>query len=157
MVVKLSAIKPKGTRLTADKVRKIVKDAYDDVSTDVLRDLVETTASWEHKPTFQRRTTADGGVEVYTDDDIFHYVDQGTKPHIIEPKQAPRLRFQSQYTAKTMPGNILSRPGGASGPFVFAKRVNHPGTEPRLITQTIMRRRGPLLKKRIDDGLRKLV
>lgn len=156
MVVKLTAIKAKGTRLTADKVRRVVKDALDDVSSDVLRDFVETTASWQHKPVFQRRATADG-VEVYTDDEIFTWVDRGTPAHDIVAKNAPRLAFQSQYTAKTTPGNIASRSGGKSGPFVFAKKVRHPGTEPRKFTETIMRRRQTLLKKRIEEGLRKIV
>ena len=156
MVVKLTAIKAKGTRLTVDKVRRVVKEALDDVSSDVLRDFVETTESWNHKPVFQRRATVDG-VEVYTDDEIFRFVDLGTKPHDIYPRNAPRLRFQSQYTAKTTPGNIASRSGGKSGPFVFAKKVRHPGFEGRKFTETIMRRRQALLKKRIDDGLSKIV
>jgi hypothetical protein len=39
----------------------------------------------------------------------------GTKPHVILPKNGPYLRFQIH-----------------GGPWVFAKRVNHPGTKATL-------------------------
>lgn len=40
------------------------------------------------------------------------YVEFGTTPHVIEPRNASLLRFKD-----------------SSGNFVFAKRVNHPGTQ----------------------------
>lgn len=43
---------------------------------------------------------------------IFHH--EGTRPHVIEAKNAKFLRFRSRQ----------------SGEFVFRKRVNHPGTQP---------------------------
>ena len=41
------------------------------------------------------------------------HVEFGTVPHVILPKNAKALRFK-----------------GKGGKYVFAKRVNHPGTEP---------------------------
>jgi hypothetical protein len=62
---------------------------------------------------------------------------EGTKEHIILPKNAKRLRFQNTYTAKTVPGVIGSRSGGPSGDTVFSNGVIHPGTEARNFTKII--------------------
>jgi hypothetical protein len=47
---------------------------------------------------------------------------EGTRPHIIVPVKAKALRF----------------PGAAPSGFIFAKRVNHPGTKPnRYLTDNL--------------------
>lgn len=48
---------------------------------------------------------------VWVNADYGRYVEEGTRPHVIVPRRAPRLAFQKD------------------GKWVFAKRVNHPGTK----------------------------
>ena len=56
------------------------------------------------------------------------FVHQGTRPHEILPVRAQALRF---------------RVGGLHGPFIFAKRVWHPGTKPN-----------PFVKRTVDKLIR---
>lgn len=64
---------------------------------------------------------------------IFGYVDGGTEPHMIFPKDPrKRLAFKANYSARTKPINVPNAGSGkASGPTVFSKGVMHPGTEAR--------------------------
>lgn len=86
--------------------------------------------------------------------------DKGSRPHRIVPRNAKRLAFQSDFTPKTQPGQIDSGPGSRGGAWVFSKGVNHPGTKPRYITQTIYRELDKLapdvLWKHIREALAKL-
>ena len=52
---------------------------------------------------------------------MYGYVSNGTKAHFVAPKRAPFLAFSSKYKAKTSPGRIPSRAGGASGNTAFSK------------------------------------
>lgn len=52
------------------------------------------------------------GFLVYVNSSYGLYVDQGTRPHVIVPKRSKFLAFQK------------------NGEWVFAKRVQHPGTRP---------------------------
>ena len=55
------------------------------------------------------------------------FVHQGTKPHVIRPRNASALKFQMD------------------GRTVFAKSVNHPGTRPRpFLTKAVERVLGSL-------------
>lgn len=121
------------------------------------------TMTWNHKPKFDMEMeTADGlvSVAVGTDDDIFRYVDEGTRPHIIRAKPGGILAFQSGYNAKTQPGSLTSKAGGAFGPFVFAQEVRHPGTRARGFTAEITRRTErtapQMIEREIDKALTRL-
>lgn len=56
------------------------------------------------------------------------YVETGTRPHVIVPRTAQALRFPSQGSSVTLSGRLRS---GGGGSYVFARRVNHPGTKAR--------------------------
>lgn len=100
-------------------------------------DFKKTVATWTNPPSFAvvRRSRS---WTVATDDMRFVWTDKGTRPHIIAPRNKSRLVFQANYAAKTVPGRIASRAGGASGSFVFtSKPVHHPGTRARNFTAVI--------------------
>jgi hypothetical protein len=79
-------------------------------------------ASWKTKVKFI--TTGTGSErEVTTANDIYSYNDDGTAPHIIRPRRFGRLRFV---------------PRGQRG-FVFARQVNHPGTQAQNISEKAAR------------------
>lgn len=80
-----------------------------------------------------RQVTIQEGISG-TDDDRVHWVDEGTKRH---PITGDPLAFNSAYTAKTAIATIPSHPGGPSGTAEFAYAVDHPGVEPRNISETI--------------------
>lgn len=137
------------------------------------------TGTWEpeNKPEWKERKpgsstttldfTAIGGEKVKVTDRVWSYitadnpmvwVDDGTKPHKIRPKTLGPgfggfLHFQTGHIAKTKPGQIASGPGARFGPFVLAKEVDHPGTDPRDISITIGEKAGDHLSRSIDTAL----
>lgn len=113
-----------------------------DVATSAKSELSRKVSRWRRtRASFTVRPIRDG-YKVVTDNDIYRYVVDGTRPHVIKPKRAKRLRFKPQGTNS----------------FVFAKRVNHPGTRSQYDTyigpveEQALRR----LEKKIDDYLKRL-
>jgi len=89
----------------------------------VLKELQETTQTWSNKPSFDRLVTINGFRivgEVSTGNKIYRYVSSGTKRHRVPKSGFRRLAFRSQYSAKSAPGRIPSRSGGASGSMAFS-------------------------------------
>lgn len=133
----------------------IVDEALQETAKFTLREYKKTTRTWKRKPRFvaqmdKKRHT----VIVYTENEIYGYVDEGTRPHKITPKRAPLLRFQSKYVAKTSPRIIGSKRGGASGPWVSAKEVTHPGTKARDFSKIIGQKTRQYLTQRVEYKLR---
>ena len=129
--------------LPQDVRQRAMKQAAQTAGREMLRRFRRTTGSWRHKPHFevlQESTPSSVTVMAGTDDPIYRFVDQGTRPHTIEPiGQGYPLRFQEGYRAKTMPGVLGSSQGGPTGATVRAMRVRHPGTKPRGFTQMIFK------------------
>ena len=127
------------------------------------RDLVEdealplfekTVRTWQRAPRFTTRKTARGyGVAV---DPLFPfaYVNEGTKPHVIEARNVLLLRFTVPFRAKTKPNIISSYRGSRGNQWVSKRRVHHPGTEARNFTDIIMRRVQARAKSRIIAALK---
>ena len=53
------------------------------------------------------------------------YVELGTRPHVIRPRNKKVLRFAPRGSGR------LSGSPRSGGSVVFARRVNHPGTKPK--------------------------
>lgn len=111
---------------------------------DEIRDNFErTTETWKTKPDFEPRSTEPvesnhhAIVKTITTDDVYGYVDRGTLPHMIYPKNAKRLRFEGTFSAKTVPGVIASVPGFSGPPIIYSDGVAHPGIRPRDFEKTI--------------------
>lgn len=104
--------------------------------------LQRVTDTWTHKPEFRITVRGRMGgattLRVSTDDEIFHFVNMGTRPHLIQARNAPVLAFPSQFRPKTMPGSLRSGPGFSGGPTVLRFAVWHPGTEPRRFDDTAL-------------------
>lgn len=153
-IITLKEIKP--TRLKVEAINDEIRKEADAVSKDMLLDAELTTWTWDHDVKFDRvvEVMPDGVlIEVSTQDRIWRYVDEGTKAHIITPKMAKVLRFPGTYTAKTVPGVMTARAGGASGPDVFAKVVRHPGTKPRNFSKELTKRWQPRSAKRLQQAI----
>lgn len=123
-------------------------------------------ANWKNKPEFKTRKyiRADSiRMTVYPAGDseavaIWGYVDQGTKPHLIVPVHAPFLRFRTGYQPKTLAKPARTVPGGgkATGDWVSAKLVHHPGNEAREFTATIARDIQPDFNRIIENTFRQI-
>lgn len=125
-------------------VERAVKNALKNTAKNVDVDFKVVTQTWNHKPGFDTKDISNGshiGVEVSTDDKIFGYVEEGTKPHIIVPKRGKMLFIPGvNYRAKTRPRYIGSNKGGRDNTFVYTKLVQHPGTEAREFSETIAKK-----------------
>lgn len=97
----------------------------------------ETTATWKRdvKFTIKLLSGTNKGVEVYTNDEIYGYVNFGTKPHKIT--SAKGLSFNTPSSPKTKPRVIKSTRGSRGKNKVYTRVVNHPGTKAREFDITI--------------------
>lgn len=153
--------------INVDAIRLELLNALRAEGRQIRRELKKTTATWSHKVTFEmkvslRRTSGEGYVKVWTTDEIFGYVNDGTRPHMmgpIRPVKKKALRIPTGGTRpKTRPGKLASYKGGARGPYVFAKstkRFMHPGGKARDFTGTIKKRmeKTRRFQKRLDDAV----
>lgn len=156
IVAKLKAIKPKALKDQAMRLELL--NSLRSVAKDVRKDFEATTQTWEHKPKFEMAVSLKGkGPQflVGTDDEIYGYVNRGTRPHRIVPKKAKALRFQTGYTAKTVPGVIGSKSGGASGDVVFSQGVMHPGTKARNFDKQIGKKWEKSFRSRMHDAMKR--
>jgi len=119
-----------------------------------------TVRSWRHQPTFDYAVEAKGSsfdVLAGTSDAIYGFVDEGTRPHVIAAVHAPYLAFQLGYKAKTTPGSLQSRAGGATGKMAFAKVVHHPGIRARGFTKLVKQKAGQFAIEEFNRQLKKWV
>lgn len=157
-VVKAKQIKP--ARLKEKEMRLELLNELRKVAKDIRKDFEKTTSTWKHKPKFEEVISLAGGgpsVLVGTDDEIYRYVNEGTKKHIIKPKKAKILRFPGTYSAKTRPGVIGSSAGGPSGDDVFAHAVMHPGTKARNFEKAISDKWDKTYKRRMEEAMKRAV
>ena len=83
----------------------------------------------------------DGKNKVIANADYSADLEYGTKPHVIEPKTAKALHFQSD------------------GEDVFTKKVNHPGTKPNPVMRNaalkVQKQVGGIFQKNFKNDLKK--
>ena len=161
MTIVVKRIKPK--RLKEDAMRLALLNPMRDFGKEIKKEFEETTKTWDHKVNFEilRSISSKWGtveVAVLTDDEIYGYVNEGTRPHIIRPKKrGGKLVFKwggpGSYAAKTTPGVIGSTSGGQSGSTVAFPYVNHPGTKARNFSKIIKKKMEPRFKKKMEKAM----
>jgi hypothetical protein len=134
MAFTLKVIKPKATVLNAREITAAVKRTMQQSADEAQRDFEATTAGWQHKVPFIQVPGPDY-IVVGTEDEIWQYQDEGTRPHPIVPRNAKVLRFP------------------AGGRVVYTKRVNHPGTKARGWSKMIATKWQRELPLRINEAL----
>jgi len=95
--------------------------------------LKRTTTHWNHTVEFNVDNHG-ANFDVYTEDDVWNMLDQGTRAHWIRPKNPGYpLRFATGgFVPKTKVATFASYPGAqASGSTVRTMEVWHPGTAAR--------------------------
>lgn len=147
--------------------RKELEQALDqEVKPALVKSHELVVANWEHKPGFASRkyvTPQLIALGVYPTGEnakIWTFVDQGTRPHPITARRAPRLIFQAgEYVPKTMarPARTVSGGGYVKNPKLVAPvTVQHPGTEAREFTVTIAEDIKPDFKRTIENVFRRI-
>lgn len=140
-------MKPKAFNSQAFRLEMVRMTAK--ITKDMEKDYRKTTAKWKKKPTWLREVNYSSSkitTFVGTENEIYGYIDYGTKPHLIVPRRKTVLRFLgSSYGGS-------GRPKG--GDYVFAKYVNHPGFKGYKHSKRLLKKWKPLSKKRFDAAMR---
>lgn len=124
------------------KLESEIGKALDLQMRQVYDDFRMTTRTWNTKPRFDKKKMGTSERRVSTENLIYFFVEEGTKPHYITPVRANFLRFRSSYRPKTgVSGGIEARKGGPYGKYVYRKKVRHPGTQARNFRERIVKRR----------------
>ena len=151
-------IKP--STLKVDAIRLAFLNAIRKQATEIKKEFEKTTATWKTDVEFEQAISLKGpGPEllVFTDNEIYGYVNNGTEEHIIQPKRAKALAFQwggkGSYTPKTTPRVIGSKRGGPSGPMVSRAWVLHPGSEGRHFDDEIEKKTRPQFKRAMEKAM----
>jgi len=104
----------------------------------IKRQLEKTVTTWKHQVDFEiyepgRTRRGEFAFAISTEDDVWNMLDQGTKPHKIEPKnEGYPLRFMAGgFRAKTRARVFGSYNGAGGREQVRAMFVKHPGTAAR--------------------------
>jgi len=108
------------------------------------RMLQKTTTTWKSKPVFKTEskvTNKQAEARAWTEDDRWNWTDQGTKPHYIVARRAKYLTFATGGKPKTRVRTLGSGRGSRGKNWRRAKVVKHPGTEARLWSQEVVKRR----------------
>ena len=156
MPFKLKPIVPrKGFLGDVNALERAIETALDDTADFTREQFEKTTQTWDDKPSFVVSTTK-AGRSVYTRHRIWNMLNRGTRAHPIRPKRAKVLRFKVGGRAKTLPGYIGSTRGSPGKTPVVARRVMHPGTEPRAWTEAIAPKAQAELGKNMRRNLKGL-
>ncbi len=150
-------VKPIIPKIGTPDLQKIAQTELRREVVAVKRELLLPTRRWKHKVAFyekQASGAASSGIEVATDDKPYGWTDRGTKRHLIRPKKARVLAFNSVFKAKTKPDSLNSNTGKNAPPVVFAKAVQHPGTKARGFTKLVLKRSRKRFPKAVDKAIR---
>ena len=162
MLILTKTIKPQ--RLKVKEMRLELLNALRKSGTVIRKDFRGTTKNWKHKVKFEQQISLKQPgptITVWTDDEIYNYVDGGTRPHDIwagyytGKSDKKTLAFPSMFTPKTKPGSLKSGPGSSGGDTVFTPYVRHPGTEPRNFSGQIAKQDLPKFKRLMEEGMGK--
>ncbi len=126
----------------------------------MLKDFQKTTKTWEHEVKFETQVSASSNrmnVTVFTQDEIYGYVNDGTKRHRIKPKKKGGvLAFPSTFSPKTKVRVIGSTKGKKGKVDVVVggdEGVMHPGTKARKFTVEIGKKWRPKLRQELDRAM----
>jgi hypothetical protein len=163
MVIKFKPIKPGQFKSAA--FEQELRRAVQDVGRDMRKNFERPVSTWNHRPSFRMMNITGGsriGVEVFTENDIFSWVSQGTNGpggswYPIRPRGNNLLHYQAYYRRKTVPGSLASSSGGKYGSWLVRSRVRHPGIRsPRRFDETVAHLALPVLEagvaKAMDSG-----
>lgn len=139
--------------------------------------LNAVTANWKHQVRFEQKIEYRDATTMYTRiyiinrsqslsqkyggtyGDLWQWVEGGTAPHVIMPRNGGRLWFQwggpGSYAPKTSPGQFYGGPGQViNGVTVASLGVQHPGTTARRFIPGFDNKLAPDRQEAIDGAMR---
>ena len=140
-----------------------IEAGFAEIGRETIALYQKTTRTWKHKPRFHPVRTA-RGITINTDDQIFMWIDEGTKGPYKIPKRPktdrdpiPFLVFRWPYKAATRPRVIASYAASRGKNLAFKRQVTHPGIKARKftaeITKRMQKRAAGIMRKRINDAI----
>jgi len=157
MVAEIRAIIPKRKGLGLANHKAAIELGMDRFMGILEDDLNKVVGTWKKKPTFRivrKRERGHFVIGIFTDDQRWKWIGEGTSPYIIRPKKAKALAFRSGYTPATAPNRFIARQAGRSGAFVLTKEVHHPGIKPRKFNEKLVKRNRPKFNQFMRDTVR---
>jgi len=155
-------IKPQ--RLKEAAMRAELVKGMKEIADGIEQDYQKTVATWGDKPKFEQLFDLGPPITmlVGTDNEIYGYVDKGTKDAAPYPifagiytgkSSKKALAFPSQSTPKTKP-NVIGSFGGSRGKVDTVRAyVIHPGIEPRNFSKEITKKWTPRFKRRMEKAM----
>jgi hypothetical protein len=130
------------SELTPLRFSRAINAAAREMGEQALDEFIATTSSWDTDVEFNieydlRPSEGIASFQIGTPSDIYHWIDEGTPPHIIAAKRAKVLRYSDSFAPKTSPGALGSVGGLYSNEFIFADEVLNPGIRARGFSETI--------------------
>lgn len=122
--------------------------------------LEAVTDDWRDNPDFKTELSRSGNrinISITTDSIIFHWVDQGTQPHIIPGAgRTATMTIRGGYTARSSPGTLRTNSGGgrSSERNIRTTSVSHPGIEPRDFSGHVSELMQKQLNRSIPESVR---
>lgn len=132
---------------------RAVKNALNAIATAAKADFRVTTRTWKTKPEFTIDASKPDRRIVGTDDQIYKYVNDGTRPHLIRPHGRVLTWLGTNYRAKTTPNVIGSKGSANNNTIVYTKLVQHPGNTARNFTVVIRDKWAKEMKTRMQAAL----
>lgn len=128
--------------INPQKHAKAITNAIAAAGKAVKVDFKVTTRTWKTPVDFSIDAPTPYVRRVYTTNRIYIFVNFGTKPHTIRPRNKKVLAWSGgRRSPKTKPGAIKSNKGRSGrGATVFARAVRHPGTDARKFDEVIVKK-----------------
>lgn len=122
----------------------------------------ETTEGWNHQPNWSQQQTIGRdfiAMKVWPSGEHaeqYRLVNNGAPSHMIAPRRARVLRFQTGYRAGTRPRVLRSRAYQRFGRYISTSLVNHPGFEAREFDRLVAETHEPEFWNDMQDAFRKI-
>ena len=147
-----------------DLFYEAIETALKDVRDRIRKDFDSTIRTWKRAVVFEddlhvRKGDPEASTIVYTEDEIYGYVNNGTRPHQIWAgaytgrSNKTTLAFPWLFVPKTRPGSLISGPGVRGSDKVYKPYVNHPGIEAREFDKQIKDKEEKWVAKRLEQAL----
>lgn len=148
MRAKFKSIIPSKFKLTAMKTA--IKAVSGDVGGEIKKDFEKTTRTWEHNVNFRVESSGvfSMTVKIYTTDQIYFWVNDGTNYRFI----AGPVMVTTGFKPKTRPG-VIDSFSGSKGIPIYARNVEHPGSEARKFDEAIAKKWEPKLQVELQLAL----
>jgi len=152
------AIIPK-SMFNAKSMATVVTNTMNAAAHGARVDFRVTTRTWKTEVDFKIDNVTPYVRRIYTTNRIYIFVNFGTKPHVIRPKNKKILAWKGGGRAKSRVRKIKSNKGRAGrGSTIFARVVHHPGTEPRAFDEEIVakwqKQLPELMQRAIDSAIK---